>query len=96
MEPVAVGDALDRDDVAPGGFLRQDQADIHHNAIHQNRTRAAVAVAATFLGACQAQPIPQQFKQRVARIGEHGVLLTIDGARDHRFHAIASSICNRR
>ena len=55
----------------PGASQRQHQAGIDRRTVHQHRAGAAVAVAAAFLGAGQAEPVAQQIEQRVARVGEH-------------------------
>ena len=80
---------LDGGDVAARRLQRQHQAGIDRRAVHQHRAGAAVAVAAAFLGAGQAEPVAQQVEQRVARVGEHAALLAVDGA------GRAASSCDR-
>ena len=84
--------ALDGDDVAARRFQRQHQAGVDGSAVDQHRAGAAVAVAATFLGAGEADAVAQQLEQRVARVGEHRALLAVDGAGEERLHARADSI----
>ena len=75
--------------VATRRLQRQHQAGADRCAVHQHRAGAAVAVAAAFLGAGEADPVAQQLEQGVARVGEHGALLAVDGAGEQRLHCVS-------
>ena len=78
----------------PGASWRKHQAGVDGGTVDDHRAGAAVAVAATFLGAGEPDALAQQVEQRVARVGEHGVLLAVDRAGDEGLHAGACSTCS--
>ena len=51
MQPVAVGEALDRGDLGALPGDRENQAAVHPAAVQQDRARPALAVVAPLLGA---------------------------------------------
>src|SRR5262245_901901 len=72
--------------LAPAHLQRQHQAGIDRGAVYQDGAGSAIAVAASFLGPGQAHAIAQKLKQRVARIDQHRVLLSIDPTAEQRLH----------
>jgi hypothetical protein len=86
MELSALGHALNGQNVPAWGFLRQHEAGVDRSAVHKDRAGTAVAVAASLLGAGQAQALAQQLQERVARVGEHGVLIAVHPACDEHLH----------
>src|SRR5690606_34000937 len=80
----ARGQAFDGDDFPSRGFHRQDQAAVDGPAVQQHAARAAVAVAAAFLGAGQAQLFPQHLQQRLPRLADECFRHPVDGGfHDH-------------
>ena len=69
MQFVAVGDALDRSDVAPVDRGGERQATEHALTVDVHRAGAAQSVVAALLGAGQVQPFAQQVEQRGADVG---------------------------
>ena len=61
------------------------------STIDDHRAGAAVAVAATFLGAGEPDAVAQQVEQRVACVGEYRALLAVDRAGHECLHACSCS-----
>jgi hypothetical protein len=80
---VGCAEPLDRRDAAPVQHGERGQARIHGGAIDDDGTRAALAEAATELGAVQPELIAQHVKQRRRRIGLDLMLRVIDRQGDH-------------
>jgi hypothetical protein len=58
-------------------FHAQHQTRIHQHAVEDDAARAAVAVVAAFLCACQIQNIAQHFEQTLARLTQKFHALSI-------------------
>ena len=69
---------------APGASTASIRQALTGVAVDHDRAGAAIAVAATFLGAGQAEPVAQPVEQGVARIGEAGDFLTVHLRGDRR------------
>ena len=70
MQPVAVRDALDRQDLGAVVADRERQAGIDPPPVDEHRAGAALAAVAALLGAGQIEPLAQQVEQRDARVVE--------------------------
>ena len=66
MQGLAVGNALDGDDLGAFRLNAEDAAGVHDAAVHEDAAGAAVAVVAAFLGAGQAKLVAQDFEQALA------------------------------
>ncbi len=82
----ARGHAFDGGDARAVGLRRQHQAGTHRRAVDQHGARAAVAVAAAFLGAGEPQPLAQQPEQRIAPVGQRLARLAVHLERDDGLH----------
>ncbi len=78
VKPVAGGQTFDGGDRLALGFHRQIEAGPHGNPLQQDRAGPAGPVVTTFLGAGQAQVLPQGFEE--GAIGRNGdfVLVAVD------------------
>jgi hypothetical protein len=63
-------------------FHREDDATVHWHAVHDDRAGSAVAIIATFLGTGQAQLVPENFEETLARFAEEFSLLAVYGGGD--------------
>ena len=63
---LAVGQPLDRDDLAPLGLAGEHQAGADERAVEVDRAGAALALLAGVLGARQAEPLAQHVEQALA------------------------------
>ena len=70
MQRVALGEALDGDDVGAVVADGERQAGIDAPAVDQHGAGAALAAVAALLGAGEVEPLAQQVEQRHARIVE--------------------------
>ena len=70
MQPVALRDAFDRQDVSAVVADREREARIDPAAVDDDRAGAALAAVAAFLGSGQIQPFAKKIEQRDARIIE--------------------------
>ena len=66
VEPVAVGEPLDRRHVVTVGLRREDEAGADEHAVEQHRARAALALLARVLRARVAELLAQREEQRLA------------------------------
>jgi hypothetical protein len=66
VEGVAVGQALDRDDLGALGLAGQDQAGADQDAVQVDGAGAALALLAGVLGAGQAEALAQHVQQALA------------------------------
>lgn len=85
MELADVADAFDRRDLAPFGFDAEHEAAIHRPAVEQHRAAAAVAVAAAFFRAGEANNVAQNLEQALSRFAEKLRLLAVDCRRNVMF-----------
>src|SRR5580658_3157711 len=67
-EPAVRGQPLDRRYLAAGGLDRQHQARAHRPPVEDDRARAADPVLAADVGAGEVEVIPQEVRQRLARL----------------------------
>src|SRR4051812_23700989 len=78
MQLVAFGDALDRRDLAALGLDAEHQARAHDLAVGDDRAGAAIARAAAFLAAGQAELVAQHVEHGLLRLAEILDRLSVD------------------
>jgi hypothetical protein len=81
MQPVALGDALDRCNFAAFGLGPQHQARTHDIAVAKDGAGAAVTRAAAFLAAGQVELIAQYVEQCLLRLAQKFDRLAVDDCR---------------
>src|SRR4029450_9556924 len=78
VELVAVRHALDGLDLAAPGVGAEDEAGANELAVEHDAAGAAVAGAAPFLGAGEAQPVAQDVEQRLTRLADEVYGVAVD------------------
>ncbi len=93
MEVAVVGHAFDRLDAFAFGLRRQHEAGTDEAAVDHDGAGAAIAGAAAFLGAREAELVAQGVEQRLAAAAEELDGLAVDGGGDaDAAHASARSL----
>ena len=96
---IALGDAFDGDDLGGVSLHERNEAAVHKVSVEQDRTRATLAFAASFLRARQVQGSAERVEQSRHRMSGHGDVGAVDAAvnRDGGIaHARASMRSNTR
>ena len=97
MQLVAIGEALDGQDVGAVKADRQRQAGIDAPAVDQHGAGAALAAVAALLGAGEVEPLAQQVEQGDARIDLQLVAVSVDGEGDGKAgHGRLAPVCLTR
>src|SRR5580658_4594181 len=84
-QPAVRGQPLDRRYLAAGGLDRQHQARAHRPAVDDDRARTADPVLAADVGAGEIEVIPQEVRQRLARLRRAGACRAVDPHGDAGF-----------
>jgi hypothetical protein len=93
MEFAAASDALDRQDFGAVVADRQCQAGINPPSVDQDRTRAALAAVAPFLGSGQVEAFTQQIEKGDARVFQRDIPpYAIYGEVDGDVHAVLRTV----
>ncbi len=80
MKVVAMGEALDGDDLCAVETHREGETGIDPLPVHEHGAGAALPAVAALLGSGQVEALAQEVKQRYARVVEHNVpALAVDG-----------------
>ena len=89
VQPVAVGEALDRRHLVPVGLRGEHEARADERAVEQHRARAALALLARVLRAGEAELLAQREEQRLALPAVGLALVAVDAQRDpHAQHPL--------
>ena len=80
-----LGNSFDRCDLGTFGFGGEHEATIHRHIFEHDCTRAAIAIAATFLGSDQSEFIAQDFEQCLSSFTKKLDRLPIDRGSDLQF-----------
>ena len=91
VQPVAVGEPLDRDHVVPVRLRRQHEARAHEHAVEQHRARAALALLARVLRARHVELLAQRVEQRLALPAVGLALDAVDAQRDPHASVLSSA-----
>src|SRR5208337_1129824 len=84
MEPVALGEALDGDDLRAVEAQRECQTRIDPLPVHEHGAGAALPTVAALLGSGQAEALAQEIEERCARIVERDLPPLAVDAKVHR------------
>src|SRR5262249_44964236 len=79
VQLLAVGETLDRDDLASLRLDPEDEAGADHATVEDDAARAAVAGRAALLGPGQLEAVAQHLEERLARLAEELGPLAVDG-----------------
>src|SRR6516225_1918505 len=86
---------LYRRDLSTLGLQHRDEAAIHERPVHQNCTRAALALSATFLCSRKPQFLAEHVKQSLHRIDPHCHQFPVDLKRNVTLGAILRRLVHR-